>query len=191
MPPGRNTRGTRESQTQGNRSRRFGGSNHNHRTFNPGCRSRRECDAQSLKQPFLGAIRAQPPARRETFRPECGPTDSREHSMLFGVRDAKEFSDLKQKSCGRVGSYEGGHEKWRYSVCEVAGRGGTQAATAPSAQAPEPGGTSGITVDNVSDEAGGTKLTTDIYFFSAQSGGVGQTCAKYSGGTVAGDCAVV
>jgi hypothetical protein len=63
-------------------------------------------------------------------------------------------------------------------------------ATAPSAHAPEPGGTSGIIVDNVSDQAGGAKLTTDIYFFSAESGGAGQSCAKYSGGTVAGDCAV-
>ena len=63
-------------------------------------------------------------------------------------------------------------------------------ATAPSAHAAEPGGTSGIIVDNVSDQAIGTKLTTDIYFFSAESGGAGQTCAKYSGGTVAGDCAV-
>jgi hypothetical protein len=63
-------------------------------------------------------------------------------------------------------------------------------ASAPSAHAAEPGGTSGIIVDNVSDKASGTELTTDIYFFSAESGGTGQTCAKYSGGTVAGDCAV-
>lgn len=59
--------------------------------------------------------------------------------------------------------------------------------TAPSAHAPEPGGT---IVDNVSDQTGGTKFTTDIYFLSAQSGGIGQACTKYSGGTNSGNCAV-
>jgi hypothetical protein len=64
------------------------------------------------------------------------------------------------------------------------------AITAPSAHAPEPGGTSGIIIDNVADQGGGTKFTTDIYFLCAQSGGVGQVCAKYSGGTNSGNCAV-
>jgi hypothetical protein len=62
--------------------------------------------------------------------------------------------------------------------------------TAPAAHAAEPGGTSGIIVDNVADQSGGTKLTTDIYFLSAQTLGVGQSCSKYSGGTVSGSCAV-
>jgi hypothetical protein len=37
--------------------------------------------------------------------------------------------------------------------------------SAPSAHAAEPGGTSGIIVDNVTDQSGSTKLTTDVYFF--------------------------
>jgi len=59
-----------------------------------------------------------------------------------------------------------------------------------AAHAAEPGGTSGIIIDNVSDQGSGTELTTDIYFLSAESSGVGQACAKYSGGTTVGSCAV-
>jgi hypothetical protein len=62
--------------------------------------------------------------------------------------------------------------------------------SASAAHGAEPGGTSGIVIDNVADQSGGTQLTTDIYFLSAQSGGIGATCAKYSGGTVSGNCAV-
>ena len=64
------------------------------------------------------------------------------------------------------------------------------AITAPCAHAPEPGGNSGIIIDNVADQGGGIKFTTDIYFLCAQSGGVGQVCAKYSGGTNSRNCAV-
>jgi hypothetical protein len=60
----------------------------------------------------------------------------------------------------------------------------------PTAHTAEPGGTSGIIIDNVSDQSGGTQITTDIYFLSAESGGVGQSCTKYSGGTSTGNCAV-
>jgi hypothetical protein len=63
-------------------------------------------------------------------------------------------------------------------------------ATAPSAHAAEPGGTSGIIIDNAADQGGGTEFTTDIYFLGAQSGGIGQVCTKYSGGTNSGNCAV-
>jgi hypothetical protein len=63
-------------------------------------------------------------------------------------------------------------------------------ATAPSAHTSEPGGTTGIIIDNVADQGGGTQFTTDLYFLSAQSGGVGQICTKYSGGTNSGNCAV-
>jgi hypothetical protein len=62
--------------------------------------------------------------------------------------------------------------------------------TAPAAHAAEPGGTSGIIVDNVTDQTSGTQLTTDIYFLSAQTGGVGKSCNKYSGGAVSGNCAL-
>ena len=63
--------------------------------------------------------------------------------------------------------------------------------TAPAAHAAEPGGTSGIIIDNVADQSSGSKLTTDIYFLSAEtSGGVGQSCSTYSGGATSGNCAV-
>jgi hypothetical protein len=58
--------------------------------------------------------------------------------------------------------------------------------SAPAAHFAEPGGTSGIIVDNVADQGGGTQLTTDVYFLNAGS----QTCSKYSGGTNSGNCAV-
>jgi hypothetical protein len=58
--------------------------------------------------------------------------------------------------------------------------------SAPSAHFAEPGGTSGIIVDNVADQGGGTQLTTDVYFLNAGN----QTCTVYSGGTNSGNCAV-
>lgn len=58
--------------------------------------------------------------------------------------------------------------------------------TAPAAHVVEPGGTSGIIVDNVADQGNGTQVTTDIYFLSGKS----QPCSRYSGGSSSGNCAV-
>jgi hypothetical protein len=59
----------------------------------------------------------------------------------------------------------------------------------PVADVAEPGGTSGIVVDNVVDQSG--EITTDIYFQSAESGGVGQSCQKYDGTSgPTGNCAI-
>jgi hypothetical protein len=57
---------------------------------------------------------------------------------------------------------------------------------AAAAHAAEPGGTSGIVIDNVADQSAGAQITTDIYFLNAGS----QSCNKYSGGTTGGNCAV-
>jgi hypothetical protein len=52
--------------------------------------------------------------------------------------------------------------------------------TVLSADASEPGETSGIIIDNVSSQGAGTELITDIYFMNCESGGTGDTCAQYS-----------
>lgn len=60
----------------------------------------------------------------------------------------------------------------------------------PPPHTAEPAGISGIIVENVADESTETKLTTDIYSPRAQTGGVGQSCNKYSSDTVSGNYAV-